>query len=192
EEFGRISGYGGRVTSPVVDQDLVIISMLNSSWGEYARGGCRFVAFDKKTGDIVWGSETGFQPKDTYYSCPVVGVIGRQRLGLGGGGDGGVHAFKAKTGEKVWSYIFDAGGAVNCSPVIEGNLVYIGHGEENPDNNEQGRIVCLDGTMVQDGKPKVVWQVDGIKVKFSSPIISGGRLYVCTDTPAVLYCLDAK
>ena len=30
EEFGRITGYGGRVTSPVVDGDLVIISVLSS------------------------------------------------------------------------------------------------------------------------------------------------------------------
>ena len=75
EEYGRISGYGGRLTSPVVDGDLVVISMLNASWGEYARGGCRFVAFDKNTGAVVWWASTGLQPKDTYYSCPVVADV---------------------------------------------------------------------------------------------------------------------
>jgi outer membrane protein assembly factor BamB len=190
EEYGRISGYGGRTTSPIVDGDLLIISMLNSSWGEYARGGCRFVAFDKKTGAVVWWSETGFQPRDTYYSCPVVANIKGQRLLISGGGDGGVHAFKVATGEKVWSYIF-GGGAVNCSPVVDGNYIYIGHGDENSDTNVAGRVICLDAAQVTEKKPKLLWEKTGIKVKFSSPIFHEGRLYVCDDV-AKLYCLDAK
>jgi outer membrane protein assembly factor BamB len=189
EEYGRISGYGGRVTSPTVDGDLVIIGMLNASWGDQARGGNRFVAFDKRTGTVVWWSSTGAQPKDTYYSCPVVAVINGERLLIGGGADGGVHAFKVRTGEKVWSYFFGVA-AVNCSPVVEGSRVYIGHGEENPDNNIQGRVVCLDASVVKDGKPKLVWKRDGIKAKFASPIIHDGRLYIC-DEVARLYCLDA-
>ena len=34
EEFGRVSGYGGRVVTPIVDEDKVIVSMPNASWGE--------------------------------------------------------------------------------------------------------------------------------------------------------------
>jgi outer membrane protein assembly factor BamB len=68
EEFGRVSGYGGRVTSPIVDEDLVIIGFLNASWGDQAIGRNRFLAMRKKTGEIVWWSSTGIQPKDTYYS----------------------------------------------------------------------------------------------------------------------------
>jgi outer membrane protein assembly factor BamB len=190
EEYARISGYGGRVTSPTVDGDLVIVGMLNASWGEYARGGNRFVAFDKRTGAVVWWSETGAQPRDTYYSCPVVAEIGGQRLLISGGGDGGVHAFQVHTGKKVWSDFFGSA-AVNCSPVVDGNFVYIGHGEENHDNTKIGRVVCLDASQVAEGKPKLVWHVDGLKVKFSSPIIHEGRLYVC-DENARLFCLDAK
>ena len=79
EEYGRVSGYGGRVTSPIVDGDLVIIGMLNASWGDQAIGGNRFVAFDKSTGKVVWWSQPGEILKDTYYSVPVVAVIGGQR-----------------------------------------------------------------------------------------------------------------
>ena len=39
----------------------------------------------------------------------------------------------------VWGYIFGAA-AVNCSPVVDGTRVYIGHGEENLDTNKQGRV----------------------------------------------------
>ncbi|MGE3182340.1 MAG: PQQ-binding-like beta-propeller repeat protein, partial [Phycisphaerae bacterium] len=37
EEYGRISGYGGRIMTPIVDEDRVIISFLNSSWGSHAK-----------------------------------------------------------------------------------------------------------------------------------------------------------
>src|SRR5262249_16659579 len=67
EEFGRITGYGGRVTSPMVDGDLVLIGMANSSWGPGAKGANRFVAFDRSNGKVVWWTEVPGQPR-TYYS----------------------------------------------------------------------------------------------------------------------------
>jgi outer membrane protein assembly factor BamB len=191
EEYGRISGYGGRITSPILDGDLLILSMLNSSWGEYARGGCRFVAFDKKTGQVVWWSETGFRPKDTYYSTPTVAVINGERLLISGAGDGGIHAFQVRTGKKVWSYLFSEGGMVNCAPVVDGNYVYMGNGEGNLHSATQGKVFCLDASQVKDGQPKLVWEVNGPKIKFSSPIVLDGRLYVC-DEFAKMYCYDAR
>ena len=132
------------VTSPIIDENLLIIGMVNASWGQYATGGNRFMAFDKKNGTVVWTSSSVGRPKDTYYSVPVVAVINGERLLISGGADGGVHALRARTGEIVWSYSFGSG-AVNCSPVVAGNYIYIGHGEDNPDNNKQGRVICLDG-----------------------------------------------
>src|SRR5262245_12970421 len=190
EEYGRVSGYGGRVTSPIIDGDLLILGMVNASWGEQARGGNRFVAFDKKTGAIRWWSETGGQVKDTYYSTPIVTVINNQRLLIRGGADGGVHAFQVSTGKHVWSYFFGTA-AVNCSPVVDGNFVYIGHGEENPEGTQLGRVVCLDASQITEGQPRLVWKRDGLKIKFASPIIHDGRLYVA-DELARIYCLDAK
>jgi outer membrane protein assembly factor BamB len=57
EEYGRVTGYGGRITSPIVDGDLAILGMVNSSWGEQGKGANRFVAFNKLTGEVVWWSE---------------------------------------------------------------------------------------------------------------------------------------
>ena len=73
---------------------------------------------------------------------------------------------------------------------MDGNLVYIGHGEENP-NGTQGGVFCLDASQIVDGKPKLVWHVDGIKAKFASPLVRDGAVYICNDVGA-LYCLDAK
>ncbi len=189
EEFGRISGYGGRVTSPVVDGNLVIIGLMNSIWGELAMGGCRWVAFDTSTGDVVWWSQTKYRAKDTYYSVPVVKVINGERVLVSGGGDGAVSAMRVRTGEMLWSFKM-CNWSVNCSPVVDGNLVYIGHGEQN-DDGTSGQVFCLDASKIEKGEPKVVWKVNGIKAKFTSPILHEGFLYITNDQ-GELHCLDAK
>jgi outer membrane protein assembly factor BamB len=188
EEYGRISGYGGRVNSPIVDGDLVIMGMPNASWGEQARGANRFLAFDKRTGQVVWWSQPSDVIRGTYYSIPVVAVINGQRLLITGGSDGAVHALKVRTGEPVWSYTISAK-AINTSPVVDGTRVYIAHGEENLDTTEMGRVVCLDAGKVTKGKPELVWKVDGITDKFVSPIFHDGRLYLCNDE-GKMYCFD--
>ncbi len=190
EEYGRITGYGGRVTSPIVDGDLLIIGMINASWGDQGMGRNRFVAFNKKTGIIQWWNSTGNPIKDTYYSYPVVANINGQRLLISGGGDGGVHAFKVNTGEKVWSHVFGSG-SINCSPVVQDNFVYIGQGEENIGANTQGRVLCLDASQVTNGEPKVIWQIDGIKAKFASPVLNDGILYMCGEVGS-LHALEAS
>jgi outer membrane protein assembly factor BamB len=189
EEYGRITGYGGRISSPTVDGDLVIYGMLNANWGDQAGPGNRFIAFDKRTGTPIWWSAPCERPKDTYASCPVIAVINGERLLITGAGDGGIYALKVRTGEKVWSYMVSAGG-LSSSPVVDGNRVYICHGAENLDTAVLGKVVCLDASKIKDGKPTLVWEKPGITVRYSSPAIHAGRLYVC-DENAKLHCLEA-
>src|SRR3954447_1471378 len=56
EEWAAFTTHGGRTMSPIVDGDLVIVSAAISSWGSAANRGHRLVAFDKRTGDIVYVS----------------------------------------------------------------------------------------------------------------------------------------
>jgi outer membrane protein assembly factor BamB len=195
EEFGRISGYGGRVHTPIVDEDRVVISFLSSSWGEHARGGHRYAAFDKKTGRLIWWSEPGGRPLDTTYSTPVVAIINGQRLLVAGNADGGVYAMKARTGEKVWGCMLSKRG-INVSPVVERNLVYIGHSEENthPTNPEvplMGSVVCIDATGTGDvTTTHIKWKHDGIDFGYASPLLKDGRLY-CVDNGGKMHCLSA-
>jgi len=190
EEYGRVSGYGGRITSPIVDEDLAILGMVNTSWGDQAKGANRFVAFNKRTGAVAWWSEPA-PSKGTYYSSPAIATINGQRLLISGAADGSVIALKVRTGEPVWRYVPFSVSPINSSPVIDGNFVYIGHGEESPGNNEQGRVICLDASQIEKGSPKLVWEVDGIHARYASPIINEGRLYM-PDDGGRLYCLDAK
>lgn len=193
EEFGRFTGYGGRVSAPLFDSGLVIIGFVNSSWGDQARGGNRYFAFDAKTGQVVWIGQTGLTIKSTYQSNPVVAVIGGQRLLITGGGDGALHAFKVRTGELVWSYLI-SNGAVNPSPVVSGNLVYCGHGEENPGGGIIGRVVCLDAGQLDPAtkQPKLVWEYRrGQRFGLSSPALADGILYFPEDS-GELVAFDAK
>lgn len=193
EDFGRISGYGGRVHTPFIDEDLVILSFLSSGWGDQSRGGHRYAAFDKRSGAVVWWSEPGGQPLDTTYSVPVVAVINGQRLLITGNADGGVYALQVRTGRKVWGCSLSKRG-INVSPVVDGKFVYVGHSEENvyptdPAVPLMGSVVCIDATGTGDvTKTHVKWKHDGIDFGYASPLVKDGRLY-CVDNSANLHCL---
>jgi outer membrane protein assembly factor BamB len=195
EEFGRFTGYGGRVGGgPIFDQGLVFVGFVSSSWGDKAIGTNRMYAFDGKTGQVVWIADAPNPFKsDTYYSNPVIAVINGQRLLISGGADGALTAYQARTGKVAWTIVV-CSGAINPSPVVDGNLVYIAHGEENPEGGGQGlgRVICVDGSQVTNGKPKVVWDYRrGVRFGLASLAIHDGKLYV-PDDGAKLYCFDAK
>ena len=85
-----------------IDGDNVIVSTLISAWGTLGRGGNRYFAFDKKTGQTVWISSPQARHYDTNYSTPIVATVDGVRAGIVGGTDGVFHALKAETGEPVW------------------------------------------------------------------------------------------
>ena len=184
EEFGRISGYGGRVHTPVVDEDLVIISYLSSNWGSHTPGRHRYFAFDKRSGELVWIATPGGRPLDTTYSVPVVATINGVRLLIGGNADGSIYAMKIRTGEAVWGFKLSQRG-INSSVVVAGDKVYAAHSEENLDNTDLGRVVCIDATGNE------VWRYDGVFAGYSSPVVHDGRLYI-TDNSANIHALDAE
>ena len=91
----------------------------------------------------------------------------------------------------VWSYHFGAG-VINPSPVVDGNLVYACHGEENPEGGNIGRVICVDGSVVANKKPKLVWESRRAnRFGLASPALADGRLYVPEDG-GELFCFSAK
>ncbi|HYT65459.1 MAG TPA: PQQ-binding-like beta-propeller repeat protein [Vicinamibacterales bacterium] len=175
EEFAAFTTHGGRTTSPIIDGDLVIVSAAISSWGTGASRQHRFVALDKRTGEIVWISSPGGRPYDTNYAAPMIATINGTRLLISGSGDGGVYALKPQTGEKVWGTVI-AKRAINTGVAVSGNTVIISHGDENIDVNELGMIAAIDGS--QTGEIKTMkWAQKGDQFGFSSPVIDGTRVY---------------
>ena len=190
EEFGRISGYGGRVHTPVVDEDLVIISYLSSNWGSHTPGRHRYFAFDKRSGEVVWIATPGGPPLDTTYSVPVVATINGVRLLIGGNADGSIYAMKIRTGESVWGFKLSRRG-INSSVVVAGDKVYAAHSEENLDNTALGRVVCIDATGQGDvTNTHEVWRYDGVFAGYTSPVVHDGRLYII-DNSANIHALNA-
>lgn len=193
EDLGRFSGYGGRTNSPIVDEDRVIVHSISSVWGPHKPGGDRYIAFDKKTGEILWMTNRNGPPAGDLntYSTPVVAVIGGQRLLITGGADGWIRALNARTGADVWKFRLSQRG-LNASPVVEGDTVFVSHSEENLDNGIMGRLVAIDGT----GKGDVtatheLWRVDEILAGFASPTMHKGVLYV-PDNSANIHAIDTK
>lgn len=183
EQYGKISGYGGRTQTPFIDEERVIVSFLATNWGNM-KGPAPlhyYYAFDKKTGELQWISAPGGAPKDTNYSAPAIGVINGQRMLVAGNADGHVYAINARTGQPIWGFKMSKRG-LNATPVIDGNMVYISHGEDNIDNAEFGRVQCIDATGTGDvTETHSVWRTDGVKAGYTALLAKDGILYVVAD-----------
>ena len=192
EELGRASGYGGRTSTPVIDEDRLILSVIGGMWGEYAGPPRhRYVAFDKRTGEVLWISTPGGNVADmNTQSVPIITVIDGRRVLIDGNADGRIYALLARTGEKIWEFHLSQRG-INVSPVIEGTTVYAAHSEENIDSGIMGRVVAIDATGAGDvtGSHEL-WRAEEVAVGFSSPAYHEGRLYII-DNSANLSALDA-
>ena len=177
EEIGRISGYGGRTATPILDGNLLIVSFLSAGWGSTFIPRHRFYALDKRTGETVWQSTPGKAPRDTTYTVPVVREINGERLMITGNGDGGIYGMQVSTGRKVWEFPLSKRG-INSSVVVDGSIVYASHSEENVDSStSMGRLVALDASQVADSKPKQLWMLDGFAAGYASPAMQDGILY---------------
>jgi outer membrane protein assembly factor BamB len=185
EDFGKISGYGGRTQTPIIDENRVIVAFLARNWGETKGPGPKhtFYAFDKNNGKLLWTAAPGGRPKDTTYSNPIIRVINGQRQLICGNADGGIYAINARTGASIWGFQMSKRG-INSSPVVDGNLVYISHGEDNIDiATSFGRIQCIDATGSGDvTETNSVWRVDNVKAGYTGLLVKDGILYVVADT----------
>lgn len=193
EAFGSLSTYGGRTNIPVVFEDLVIISAVVIGWGDMARPAHRFIAFDKKTGEVQWFNGTKPLPYDTTYSTPVISVLGGQQAMVFGSGDGGVWAFQPRTGKPIWNYDFSRRG-VSVTPTIADGVVYMGHSEENAaaNDNKMGSVVALKGDLMGDiTKTGEIWRHREVMDGKSSPLVVDGRAYFVDDR-AGLWIFETK
>jgi outer membrane protein assembly factor BamB len=175
EEFAAFTTHGGRTMSPVIDGDLVIVSAAVSNWGTHGNRAHRFIALDKRSGEIVYVANPGGRPYDTAYASPLIATINGVRLLIAGLGDGGVHAIRPQTGEKVWSFRA-AKRAVNTGVLVRGNTVYMSHGDENLDTNVMGMIAAFNGA----GTGNITatqWSIKGAEFGYSPAVSDSTKIY---------------
>jgi outer membrane protein assembly factor BamB len=191
EEFGMWTTHGGRMSSPIVDGNQVIVSGLTFSWGQYAGGAHRFISFDKSSGQILWVSAPEARPTDTIYANPFVATIDGVRMFFSGGSDGAMHALKANTGEPIWNWLVSKRG-LNTAALVVGDDVIVTHSEENIISNEMGMLAAVPaastGVLSDKGAR---WLVRGVQAGYASPVSDGERIYIL-DNGGVLLAFDLK
>ena len=192
EEYGMLSTYGGRTNFPVVYEDMVIISGVNTGWDQTAVPTHRFLALDKNTGAAIWTMSTRPRPEDTTYSTPIFTVLNGQAAMVLGAADGAIYALQPRTGKVIWKYQASPRG-MNVAPLVENGIVYMGHGEQNEsDRTVLGAVFAIDGNTSGDiPEEKLLWKVPKRTVSRSSPVRVGERIYYIEDG-AALFGVNAK
>ena len=191
EEFGMWTTHGGRVSSPVIDGNQLIVSGLTFLWGQHAGGAHRFISFDKATGRTLWVSAPEGRPTDTIYANPFIADVNGTRMFFSGGSDGAMHAIKAATGEAVWNWPVSQRG-LNTAALMLGPDMLVTHSEENLGTSEMGMIAAVPA----DSKGPLTdknarWIVRGVQAGYASPVSDGERIYVL-DNGGVLFAFEAK
>jgi len=191
EEFGMWTTHGGRVSSPIIDGNQLIVSGLMFSWGQHAGGAHRYVSFDKASGRANWISAPEGRPTDTIYANPFVADVNGVRTFFSGGSDGAMHALKIGTGEKIWSWLVSQRG-LNTAALVVGSDVIISHSEENIGTSEMGMLAAMpankSGTLTdKDAR----WIVRGVQAGYASPVSDGQRIFVA-DNGGILFAHDVK
>ena len=192
EEFGMWTTHGGRVSSPIVDGNQLIVSGLTFLWGQHAGGAHRFVSFDKANGQALWMSAPEGRPTDTIYANPFVADVNGTRTFFSGGSDGAMHAIKIATGEPLWNWRVSQRG-LNTAALMLGNDIIVTHSEENlPGISDMGMIAAVPAASkgaLTDKEAR--WVVRGVQAGYASPVTDGERIYVL-DNGGVLFAFDAK
>jgi outer membrane protein assembly factor BamB len=191
EEFGMWTTHGGRVSSPIIDGDQLIVSGLMFSWGQHAGGAHRYLSFDKTTGRANWISSPEGRPTDTIYANPFVADVNGTRTFFSGGSDGAMHALKIATGEKIWSWPVSQRG-LNTAALMIGPDVLVSHSEENLGTSEMGMLAVVPANKTGALTDKDArWLVRSVQAGYASPVSDGQRIYI-VDNGGILFAHEAK
>ena len=191
EEFGMWTTHGGRMSTPIIDGNQLILSGLTFGWGQTAGPAHRFISFDKTNGQILWVSSPEGRPTDTIYANPFVADVDGTRLLISGGSDGAMLAMKIATGERVWTWLVSKRG-LNTAALMVGPDVIVTHSEENADSPEMGMVAALDANLSGTLTDKDArWIVRDVQAGYASPVSDAERIYI-VDNGGVLFAYNVK
>lgn len=190
EELGRLTFPNGRVGSPVIEGDLVILRGITANWGAEGPAADRFYGFDKITGEQVWSSTPGtIPPVDSSFSHLYIETREGRRVGYTATGCGHLVCFNVRNGQPYWRFAFSRNG-VNASPILYNDTFISIHAEENVDEATHGRMaaIALPESLDADELP-VTLTIEGSEVwrntlgaPSSSPVLVGDTVYQVTRT----------
>ena len=168
-------GYSG---SPVIEGDLIILNVNTAG-----------IALDKETGDLVWASPvhvpTDKVCPDGYHATPVIYDYEGKRCALFFSGTG-VYSVEAETGKQLWYFEFITHGEQAADPIPFEQKVFLSVGYT------LARCALLE---ITGNEPRVVWENENMRNKFSSSLYIDGNLYGSDGdqgTVAPIRCIDVK
>ena len=159
--------------SPVLVGDLIVLQC------DGVRRTSRLVAFDKKTGKVVWEKK---RPKNDFcHSTPTLVVLdGKQQLLVAGSNS--LEGVDPKDGSILWTF---ASKGDTVSAVMGGGFVYIDSGRGGP-----GFAIDPKGTG-DITKTNLKWKINQVSEGLSSPVVFGDMLFRLHH-PGMLSCRDGK
>jgi outer membrane protein assembly factor BamB len=192
-------------SSPTAWGDLVFVGTSNGHDESHVRipspQSPSVVAVDKRTGKLVWSDNSpGKAILHGQWSSPSVAMIGGVPQLVAAQGDGWVRGFEAATGRKLWEFDTNPKDAVwpktrndvIATPVIVGDRVYIGNGQDPEQGEGVGNFHVIDATKRGDiTLSGAVWRKTDIRRTVSTAAVTGGLVYI-SDFSGFLYCLDAE
>ena len=191
--------------SPAVWGDLVFVSTSNGHDESHLKipspRAPSVIAVNKATGKLAWGDNSaGDRILHGQWSSPSVGTIGGVVQLVSAQGDGWVRGYEAETGGKLWEFDSNPKEAVwpktrnelIATPVIVGDRVYIGNGQDPEHGEGDGNFYAIDATRRGDitlsGR---VWRFASIRRTVSTAAVADGLVYIA-DFSGFLHCLDAN
>jgi len=209
EELG-VFPHNLATSSPLVVGDLVILVSGNGVDEGHLNlpmaMAPSFLAIHKTTGELVWEFSDLKQILHGQWSSPCFGVVRGKGQAIFPGGDGWVYALALETGALLWKFdgnpkdsVWELGGYgtrnnIISTPVILGDTVYIGLGQDPEHGTGLGHLYAIDATGSGDvTKSNAQWHLGGSDFgrTMSTACIADGLMYIC-DLAGYLYCLDVK
>lgn len=156
-------------TSPAVANGMVYIANTHSG----------FYALNATTGEKVWSAVLTHNDNYGAYSSPTV-VDGVVYIGCS---SGDLFAFNAFNGNQIWDVRLD--GAVESSPAVENDIVYVGSFGSLTVPFNSGRVYAVNAA-----NGAMLWSTNFTQPISSSPTAGNGFVYVgCRDNN--VYALNA-
>ena len=191
-------------SSPTVFGDLIYVSTSNGQDESHVNipspKAPAIIAVNKDTGKLVWeDNSVGDKILHGQWSTPSVGRIGGVDQVVSAQGDGWVRGYEALTGKKLWEFDTNPKDStwprtrneLIATPVIVGDRVYIGNGQDPEHGEGVGHFYAIDATKRGDiTQSGLVWHTDKVRRSISTAAVADGLVYVA-DFSGYLRCFDA-
>lgn len=172
QEYGGTVPGWGNASSPAIDGNLVFVC----SGG----AGQSLLAFDKKTGGLVWKGQDDGITHATPTPATILGV--RQVIFRTGSG---VVAVAPKTGEVLWRYAIPHKTSSAASPVVGGDMVYVSS------SYGVGAGVCRVTKTGHGFAATELWRTPGgLENHWTTPAYRDGYLYGLYKNGPALRCIE--